>query len=218
MRVRRAILGLSIALAGLTACKTNIQQKKSAAADTAFVAKAHKKYHIAVKPKPKSEGPGSKTGPGLKAKVKDVAKAVAKAEAKVEQEIDISTDLGFYKAILKELGVRETKEKIKFLMAWRQGEGGKAKNNPFNTSKHIPGTKDSKYNSHGVRNYPNRKIGLDATVATLRLGHYKEILALLKKDDVTAHQLAHTKALKKWGTGEMVKKVLRGRVNPPPIA
>jgi hypothetical protein len=192
-KVRRIVMTLGIALAGLTGFKTTIQQQKSAAAEAAFVAKANKKHNHKVK-------------------------KISAADEEQEDEIDINTDLGFYKAILRELGVKETKEKIKFLMAWRQGEGGKAKNNPFNTSKHIPGTVDSKYNSHGVRNYPNRKTGLDATVATLRLSHYKEIVELLKKDTVTALELARTKALKKWGTGEMVKKVLAGgKVNPPPI-
>jgi hypothetical protein len=190
--MKKIILSMGLALAALTTFKANIQHKKSAAAEAAFVAKAQKKHHKVKKISPQSE--------------------------EEEEEIDINTDLGFYKAILRELGVKETAEKIKFLMAWRQGEGGKAKNNPFNTSKHIPGTADTKYNSHGVRNYPNRKIGLDATVATLRLAHYKEIVDLLKKDSVTALELARTKALKKWGTGPMVKKVLAGgRVNPPPI-
>ncbi len=190
-------MSLGIALAGLTGFKATIQQQKSAAAEIAYVAKVNKKYH-----KPKS-----------------ISRDSTDSEHEAEPEIDISTDLGFYKAVLKELGVKETKEKLKFLMAWRQGEGGKAKNNPFNTSKHIPGTADTKYNSHGVRNYPNRKIGLDATVATLRLGHYKEIVDLLKKDAVTAMEIARSKALKKWGTGAMVIKVLKGgSVNPPAIA
>ena len=131
---------------------------------------------------------------------------------------DLTSDLGFYKAILRALGVRETPEKIKFLKAWRQGEGGMARNNPFNTSRDVPGEADTRYNSHGVRNYPDRKTGLDATVATLKLSYYKEIVDLLKKDTVTAKELAYTPALKKWGTGEMVKKVLAsGKINPPDI-
>ena len=48
--------------------------------------------------------------------------------------------------------------------------------------------------------------------------HYKEIVDLLNKDSVTAHELARTEALKKWGTGPMVQKVLAsGKVNPPAI-
>ena len=192
VNARRTIATLGVVIAGLTAYKANVQHNKSAAAEAAYVAKM-KKHH-----NPKSD--------------------TVDSEDEIDEQ-DLSTDMGFYKAILKELGVNETAEKLKFLMAWRQGEGGEAANNPFNTSKHIPGTVDSKYNSHGVRNYPNRKTGFDATIATLRLAHYKEIINLLKKDSVTAMELASSAALKKWGTGHMVKKVLAGgNVNPPPIA
>lgn len=188
--MKKVIMSLGIALAGLTTVKATVQHQKSMAAEAAYVAKMNKKFH-----KHKTDSRDD------------------------DEDIDINTDIGFYKAILKELGVNETAEKIKFLMAWRQGEGGEARNNPFNTSKHIPGTVDTKYNSHGVRNYPNRKTGLDATVATLRLSHYKEIIDLLKKDTVTAFELAKSAALKKWGTGAMVLKVLRGgNINPPAIA
>lgn len=135
-----------------------------------------------------------------------------------DSDIDLSSDLGFYKAVLKRLGVKETPEKLKFLRAWRQGEGGQARNNPFNTSKDVPGDADTKYNSHGVRNYPDRQTGLDATVATLKLSYYKEIVDLLNKDTVTAQELADTTALKKWGTGKMVRKVLAsGKIDPPGI-
>lgn len=183
------------------ASKSTIPKTQFVVPEPVSVAKAHQKE---TKPK-------TSTATEDEAKPKTFGSIIA--------GIDISKDLGFYKAILRGLGVKETPEKIKFLKAWRQGEGGMAKNNPFNTTKHIAGTVDTRYNSKGVRNYPDRKTGIEATVKTLALSYYKEIVDLLKKDDVTAHQLAHTKALKKWGTGEMVKKVLAGgRVNPPNIA
>ena len=116
--------------------------------------------------------------------------------------------LGFYKGVLTGLGAKVTTEKIKFLEAWRRGEGGSATNNPFNTTKDVPGNSDTKYNSVGVRNYPDPQTGLNATVATLKLPYYKDIVKLLKKDDVKARDLARCRALKKWGTGDMVKKVL----------
>jgi hypothetical protein len=151
-------------------------------------------------------------------KVAMLKKFKPKPKDNSDTDIDISSDLGFYRAILKKLGVKETAEKIKFFLAWRQGEGGQARNNPFNTSKDVPGDADTKYNSHGVRNYPDRQTGLEATVATLKLPFYKEILDLLRKDTVTAKELAQTHALKKWGTGKMVRKVLAsGRINPPGI-
>ena len=143
----------------------------------------------------------------------------ANAESGVKVELTSQEDEEFYKAILKGLGVNETPEKIKFLHAWRQGEGGHAKNNPFNTTKDIPGDADTKYNSVGVRNYPDRQTGLDATIATLKLPYYRDIVQMLHDDNVTAIQLASSQGLKTWGTGENVKKaLLGGQLNPPAIA
>ena len=153
-------------------------------------------------------------------KSKNFSQKDLKQFSKPEQvQLASAEDEEFYKAILADLGAKETPEKIKFLKAWRQAEGGKAKNNPFNTTRDIPGEEDTIYNSHGVRNYPTRQEGLDATVATLRLPAYKEIVDLLKRDDVTADEIANSQALKTWGTGELIAKVLDGgRVNPPAIA
>jgi hypothetical protein len=195
--MKKIMMSLGMALAGLTGFKATTLNDKAAAAEPTSIAKVKKK-----KSNPRFNNNGKQL---------DLSDDGG-------NQIDLSSDLGFYKAILKKLGVRETPEKIKFLQAWRQGEGGLARNNPFNTSKHVPGTLDTKYNSHGVRNYPDRQTGLEATVATLKLSHYKEIVDLLKDDTVTAHDLAYTSALKKWGTGDMVKKVLAsGHVDPPDI-
>lgn len=145
----------------------------------------------------------------------DLNKYVKNPVAKVVSTDDDS----FYEAILTSLGAKVTPEKMKFLKAWRQGEGGKAKNNPFNTSKDIPGEADTKYNSAGVRNYPDRQTGLEATVATLKLPYYKKIVELLLNDSVTAEELAKAVAESPWGTGENIAKVLKsGGINPPPIA
>ncbi len=124
------------------------------------------------------------------------------------KETAFGRNLRFYTAVLKRLGANITPEKIKFLEAWRRGEGGSAKNNPFNTTKDVPGEADTKYNSVGVRNYPDHQTGLEATVATLKLSYYREIVDLLRRDNVTAKQIARCKSLKKWGTGDNVKKVL----------
>jgi hypothetical protein len=187
--MKKIMMSLGMAVAALTGFKTTSHSNRAFAAEPANIAMAKKKKTL-----PKNSNSND------------------------DNQLDLSDDLNFYKAILRGLGVKETPEKIKFLQAWRQGEGGQARNNPFNTSKDVPGTADTKYNSHGVRNYPDRQTGLAATIATLKLSHYKEILDLLKKDTVKAIDLARTAALKKWGTGEMVKKVLAsGKINPPDI-
>lgn len=140
---------------------------------------------------------------------------------KKDQTVSLESkeDEDFYRAILKGLGANETPEKIKFLKAWRQGEGGSAKNNPFNTTKDVLGDDDTKYNSVGVRNYPDRQTGLNATLATLKLPYYTDLINKLKDDNITAVELANSPALDKWGTGPMARKVLAGgNVNPPAIA
>ena len=186
--MKKVMMSLGMALAALTGFKTTSYSGAVAAAELSKMAKAKK------------------------------GKSQPKNNDSCDCEAALKDDLTFYKAILRKLSVNVTAEKIKFLQAWRQGEGGQARNNPFNTSKDVPGEADTKYNSHGVRNYPDRKTGLEATVATLKLSFYKEILDLLKKDTVTALELARTNALKKWGTGEMVRKVLAsGKINPPGI-
>jgi len=128
-------------------------------------------------------------------------------------------DDAFYRSILKMLGANETPEKMKFLKAWRQAEGGKADYNPFNTTKNLRVSGIRNYNSVGVKEYPNAETGLSATVATLRLPYYKNLVSLLQDDSITADQLANSPDLNTWGTKDGVIKVLAGgRVNPPAIA
>ena len=127
-------------------------------------------------------------------------------------------DEEFYEGILKSLGTTVTPEKMKFLKAWRQAEGAKARNNPFNTTKDMPVDGVTNYNSVGVKNYPTRQVGLEATVKTLQLPYYQELLAKLKNDNITAEEIADTDDLSTWGTGELVSKVLAGgTIAPPPI-
>lgn len=130
-----------------------------------------------------------------------------------------SEDEAFYEAVLKSLGANSTPEKIKFLKAWRQAEGGTAANNPFNTTKRVAASGVTDYNSVGVKNYPTRQVGLDATVATLKLPYYKDLLSKLMDDSSTASEIASSPDLKTWGTGSGVERVLAGRsINPPAIA
>jgi hypothetical protein len=126
-------------------------------------------------------------------------------------------DEDFYKAVLTGIGANSTPEKIKFLKAWRQAEGGKANYNPFNTTKSAPGTTD--YNSVGVKEYPDRQTGLEATIKTLKLSYYTDLVSKLMDDSSTAEEIASSPDLETWGTGSGVERVLRGgSINPPPIA
>ena len=130
------------------------------------------------------------------------------------------SDKDFYESILKGVGAPITSENMKFLQAWRQAEGGKATYNPFNTTKKM--SKDSgmtNYNSAGVKNYSTPQLGIQATVDTLKLGYYTNIINDLKSDAGAEQIASNIDQLKTWGTGGLIAKVLsKGNVNPPKIA
>ena len=140
-----------------------------------------------------------------------------------------TTDDEFYKSILKGIGAPITDENMKFFYAWRQAEGGKAKNNPFNTTQSKPGS--TFYNclkkgvsgcKSGVRNYLSSQDGIDATVRTIKNGRYQNIINALKTGD-NAEKSALALKSSPWGTGELALKVVRGynsgsSPKPPKIA
>jgi hypothetical protein len=131
-----------------------------------------------------------------------------------------------YEAILTGVGAPITNENMKFMYAWRQGEGAKAAFNPFNTTKKKENStfynclsrKDGKCVG-GVINYSNQQEGIEATIETLNLSYYSCITNGLK-NDIGAKKIARQckDALKTWGTGELVAKVLDGgKLSPSPI-
>jgi outer membrane protein assembly factor BamD len=127
-----------------------------------------------------------------------------------------TTDDEFYKAILKGIGAPITDENMKFFYAWRQAEGGKAKNNPFNTTQPKPNS--TFYNclkkgisgcKSGVRNYMSSRDGIDATVKTIKNGRYQNIIDALKSGD-SAEKAAQALKSSPWGTGQLALKVVQG--------
>jgi hypothetical protein len=125
-------------------------------------------------------------------------------------------DIQFYKDILTSLGAPITDENLKFFYAWRQAEGAKAAWNPFNTTKKSDGA--TNYNCAPVKNYANRDLGVKATVDTLKLPYYTNILNGLI-NNVGAYTLStYIKDLTSWSTKYGINKVLAGeRINPPAI-
>jgi len=60
--------------------------------------------------------------------------------------------------------------------------------------------------------------GIMATVKTMKLPYYKDLMSKLNDDTITAEELASTDDLKTWGTGGLVLKVLKQRnLKPKPI-
>ena len=121
-----------------------------------------------------------------------------------------TSDDDFYKSILKCLGAEPTKSNMLFMYAWRQAEGGKAKNNPFNTTLKIPGA--TNYNSVGVKNYSTQEEGIDATCKTLKNGRdkygYDKIIDGLK-NDVGLSKLSDAVVSSKWGTKDLLTRITK---------
>jgi len=132
----------------------------------------------------------------------------------------VANDKEFYEQILKGIKAPITKGNLKFLYAWRQAEGGKAKNNPFNTTMNLKKDDErTNYNSVGVKNFSDSSYGVEATVKTLLNGYYDCIVDGLR-NDLGAERISKMclSQLEKWGTGGLVNKVLQGGVvNPPSI-
>ena len=131
-----------------------------------------------------------------------------------------TTDDEFYKKVLSCIGAEPTKDNMTFMYAWRQAEGGKATNNPFNTTQKMPGA--TNYNSVGVKNYKSSEDGIQATCKTLNNGRYSDIVTGLK-NDVGLSELSKMESLDVWGTGDLLAQVANGYLKgntpkPPAIA
>jgi hypothetical protein len=107
--------------------------------------------------------------------------------------------------LLARLGMPQTAENMRAVVAWQQAEGTRAAFNPLATTQGSGGATD--FNPVGVKNYTNYAQGLDATVTTLRNGRYGEILAALL-DGTSASRVAAAVARSPWGTGDGVSRVL----------
>lgn len=87
--------------------------------------------------------------------------------------------VSFLTDVLIGLGIANPNQyQIQFMKAWRQHEGGKAAWNPFNSTINKPGA--TIFNSATVKNYPDRATGLAATLGTLNLNYYKEVVKVIK--------------------------------------
>ena len=110
--------------------------------------------------------------------------------------------------------------------AWRTGEGGIATFNPFNTTYNYGLNVGVDYepigcdrNQNGgtpVKSYATRAIGLDATIKSLKLEYYKNIVNMLIQGNASFQQLSQDPALRTWGTGANINKVLQHPTFTPP--
>lgn len=109
--------------------------------------------------------------------------------------------------VTSQLGGKWTPEKSRFFDAWVRAEGTAAANNPFATTR-SGYAGESDFNRVHVKNYADFRTGLQATTDTILNGRYDNLVQALKRDDVTAVELATAVANSPWGTGTGVLRVL----------
>jgi len=126
-----------------------------------------------------------------------------------------TSDDDFYKGVLRCVGAEPTKSNMLFMYAWRQSEGGKAKNNPFNTTIKMPGATRVINSSAGIKNYSTPEEGIEATCKTLKNGRdkygYDKIIDGLK-NNVGLSKLSDAVINSKWGTKDVLRKVTQGYI------
>lgn len=104
----------------------------------------------------------------------------------------VVSDDDFYKAVLWGLNLPTSSKNINFLKLWRIAEMGTEKkgeqnptatNNPLNTTYNNPrDSKQTNFNSVGVKNYSKPEYGIESTINTLKNGYYNCILDGLKQN------------------------------------
>lgn len=128
---------------------------------------------------------------------------------------------GWEKAVLQGIGAPITHENVAFLQHWAFMEAGTAAYNPLNTTQFVTGA--TNYNTFGdrgqfhVRNYPNERSGVAATVQTLKNGRFNHILQGLQSGNpLSAGSESVARDLKTWGTIHFAEEISGGTWNPPP--
>ena len=106
----------------------------------------------------------------------------------------------FAHAILEGLGAPRNTANIQAMMAWMTGENTRAANNPLATTRMGDVAAGStRFNSHNVRNYKSFEQGVAATLETLHLSYYTDVVAALRRG-TNPKELHGLVAASPWGT------------------
>jgi hypothetical protein len=104
----------------------------------------------------------------------------------------------FTRAILEKLHVPIKPSLLYFGVAWAVAEGCEAKNNPWATTEGYPDATD--FNTDGVKNYKTWDDGINATMSTLVLDYYKQLVAALKDEKSSIGEIIAALNASPWGS------------------
>jgi hypothetical protein len=115
--------------------------------------------------------------------------------------------LQFAHDLLTRLGLPQTPDNLRALVAWQNAEGTAAAFNPLATTRSSGQPGESQFNAVGVKNFASYDAGLQTTIAALQNGLYGPILAALQQGD-NAQAVAQAVANSRWGTGQAILRAL----------
>jgi hypothetical protein len=98
-------------------------------------------------------------------------------QGSIKSTLDETTN--FLIDVLKGLNIQNPNQyQIQFMKAWRQHEGGTASWNPLNTT--LKKINSKPYNSTNVQSYSDRQTGIRATIETLSISKYIDVIKSIK--------------------------------------
>lgn len=103
----------------------------------------------------------------------------------------------FAEQFLLELATPVNNHTLYAILAWMEGEGTKARNNPLATTRSRTNT--TEFNSAGVKNYMTFADGMGATMDTIHLAPYKKLRAEILRG-TSAHAICKLIVSSPWGT------------------
>jgi len=110
----------------------------------------------------------------------------------------LNTRGAFAEAILRGIGAPVSDMNMRSMLAWMTGENTKAAFNPLATTrKGFDGA--TEFNSAGVKNFKDFQQGVEATLETLNLGYYTDVVAALQRG-TTPYELQQLVVASPWGT------------------
>jgi hypothetical protein len=115
--------------------------------------------------------------------------------------------LQFAHDLLTRLGLPQTSDNMRALVAWQSAEGTAAAFNPLATTRSSGQPGESQFNSVGVKNFGTYDAGLQTTIAALQNGLYGPILGALQQGN-SAQAVAQAVANSRWGTGQAILRAL----------
>lgn len=112
-----------------------------------------------------------------------------------------SATRGFWaNQFLLELGAPVNTHTLDAILAWMEGEGTRARNNPLATTRKA--LLSTPFNSAGVRNYYTFSVGMRATLETIHLAAYRKLVVVIIKGS-SAHDIAREVVASPWGTAHL---------------